>query len=34
MGKKKVKPNAFSVFMREYLNKEKRAGRTYRKVIK
>lgn len=32
MGKKKVKPNAFSTFMREYLEKERRAGRRYPKV--
>ncbi|XP_031638316.1 protein maelstrom homolog [Contarinia nasturtii] len=31
MGKKKVKPNAFSVFMREVLERESRNGRKYPK---
>ncbi|XP_055308372.1 protein maelstrom homolog isoform X2 [Sitodiplosis mosellana] len=31
MGKKKVKPSAFSVFMHEFLAEERRSGRTYPK---
>lgn len=34
MGKKKVKPNAFSVFMHEFIAKERRAGRHHTKVRK
>lgn len=32
MGKKKVKPNAFSAFMHEFIQKERRAGRHHAKV--
>lgn len=32
MGKKKQKPNAFSVFMFEFLQREKERGKSYPRV--
>lgn len=34
MGKKKAKPNAFSEFMFEFINKERKMGRHHVKVRK